>query len=123
LRWIISCRVGSEPIFLTAEELQAPCSKLTLQYFVGTITPQYIFNKIGPFYRQRLLSKEPCIDLGRVNDNHWARRANGGPDRKTILKAEEVLDFLNLTKSTFGAFQVELEDGMQHYLFLYINLP
>jgi hypothetical protein len=41
--------------------------------FAGIILPQYIFNKMpGPFYRQRLLSKEPCIDLGRVNDNHWA---------------------------------------------------
>jgi len=121
---IISSRVGSEPIFLAVEELQAPCSKLTLQYFAGRILPQYIFNKLpGPFYRQRLLSKEPCIDLGRVNDNHWARRANREPGRRTILKEEELLDFLNLTKSTFGAFQVELEDGMQHYLLLYINLP
>jgi hypothetical protein len=67
--------------------------------------PQYIFNKMpGPFYKQRLLSKEPCIDLGRVSDNYWTRRASRGPDRKTILKAEEVLDFLNLTKSTFAAF-------------------
>jgi hypothetical protein len=124
LIWIITCLVGSEPIFLTAEELQAPCSKLTLQFFAGMILPQYIFNKMpGPFYRQRLLSKNPCIDLGRVSNNHWARRAIKGHDRKIILKAEELLDFLNLTKSTFGAFQLELEDGMQHYLFLHIHLP
>jgi hypothetical protein len=64
---IISGRVGSESIFLTAEELQAPCSKLTLQYYVGRIWPQCIFSKMpGPFYRQRLLSKDPYIDLGRV---------------------------------------------------------
>jgi len=123
LLWIIRRRVGFESIFLTAEELQAPCSKLTLQYFAGRFLPQYKFNKMPcPFYRQRLLSIEPCIDLGRVNDNHWARRSYKGPGRKTILREEELSDFLNLTQSTFGAFQVELEDGMQHYLFLHISL-
>jgi hypothetical protein len=119
---VISVLVGSEPIFLTAEELQAPSTKLTLQYYAGKILPQCIFSKM-PAYRQRLLSKDPYIDLGRVSNNHWARRANRGHDRKTILEAEELLEFLDLTKSTFGAFQVELEDGMQHYLLLYINLP
>jgi hypothetical protein len=116
--------VGSGPIYLIAEELQAPCSKFTLQYNAGKLLPQYKFSKMpGPSYRERSLSKDPYIDLGKVGNNHWAHRANRGNERKTILKAEELSDFLNLTRSTFGAFQVELEDGMQHYLFLYIDLP
>ena len=105
LKWIISVRLGSGPIFLTAEELQAPCSQ---QVSVST---------------QRLSSKGPYIDLGRVNNDHWAHRAKSGQDRRTILKMEELLEFLNLATSTFAAFQVELVDGMRHYLFLYINLP
>ncbi|MGC2684641.1 MAG: hypothetical protein WA323_22505 [Candidatus Nitrosopolaris sp.] len=119
LKELSSNLLGSGPIFLTAEELQAPCSKPSLQYYVGKILPQYIFSKVpGPFYRQRVLSKDPYIDLGKVSNDHWAHRANRGQDGKTILKMEELLEFLNLAKSTFGAFQVELEDGMQHYLFL-----
>jgi hypothetical protein len=122
LKELSSNLLGSGPIFLTAEELQAPCSKPSLQYYVGKILPQYIFSKVpGPFYRQRVLSKDPYIDLGKVSNDHWAHRANRGQDGKTILKMEELLEFLNLAKSTFGAFQVELEDGMQHYLFLNIN--
>ena len=43
---IISVRVGCEPVFLTAEELQAPCSKPTLQYYAGKILPQCIFSRM-----------------------------------------------------------------------------
>lgn len=119
LEELISDLVRSGPIFLTADELQAPCIKPSLQYFAGHVLPQYIFSRApGPFYRQRVLSKDRYIDLGRVSNDHWAHRAN-----RTILKMEELLEFLNLAKSTFGAFQVELEDGMQHYLFLYIDFP
>ena len=103
LKELISNLVGSGPIFLTAEELQAPCSKPSLQYYARKILPQYIFSKVpGPFYRQRILSKNPYIDLGRVSNDHWAHRANRGQDRKTILKMEELLEFLDLAKSTFG---------------------
>jgi hypothetical protein len=42
------------------------------------------------------------------SNNRWARCAYRGHDRKTILKVEELLDFLSLTKSTFGPFQAEL---------------
>jgi hypothetical protein len=124
LKELISDLVGSGPIFLTAEELQAPCIKPSLQYYAGKVLPQYIFSKVpGPFYRQRVLSKDRYIDLGRVSNDHWAHRSNRAKDQRIILKMEELLEFLNLAKSTFGAFQVELEDGMQHYLFLYINIP
>ncbi|MFZ0514177.1 MAG: hypothetical protein WAM14_21405 [Candidatus Nitrosopolaris sp.] len=97
---------------MTAEELLAPCSTLSLQYNLG---------KILPFCKQRVLSKDAHVDLARVSNNHWAHRATTGQDHKTILSRAELFDFLNLTKSTFGAFQVELEDGLQHYLLLYIN--
>jgi hypothetical protein len=119
---IISECVGSEHIILIAEELQEPSIKLTLQYYAGKILPQCIFSKVpGPFYRQRLLSKDPYIDLGRVSNNHWAQRASTAQDHKTILSTEELLDFLNHTKSSFGTFQVELRDALQHYFLLYIN--
>jgi hypothetical protein len=124
LAHIISSRVGSESIFLIAKELRAPCSKYSVQYYAGKILPQYIVSEIPvPFSRERVLSKDPYIDLGKVGNNHWARRAKTAQDCKTILKMEELLEFLNLAKSTFGAFQVELEDGIQHYLFMHINLP
>ena len=38
-----------------------------------------------------------------------------------LLSKGELLDFLNVTKSTFGPFQVELEDGLQHSSLMYIN--
>jgi hypothetical protein len=121
---IVSSRVGSEPIFLIAEELRAPCSKLSVQYYAGKILPQYILSELPvQFSRERVLSKDPYIDLGKVGNNHWARRANTGQEYKTILNMDELFEFLNLAKSTFGAFQVELEDGMQRYLLLHINLP
>jgi hypothetical protein len=101
---LISSCVGSRHIFLTAQEILPPCSAGSLQDS-----------------KHWILSKEAHCDLGRVSNNHWAHGASTGQDHKTILSREELVDFLKCTKSTFGVFQVELEDGLQHYLLLYIN--
>jgi hypothetical protein len=58
---IISGRVGSESIFLTAEELQAPCSKLNLQYFAGKILPQYKLRCQGHFIADQLYTDDTCM--------------------------------------------------------------
>lgn len=116
LTQLITDSVGSQPIFLTAEELLAPHVCMTFS--------QHIIRKMPILFLSMLFSKQRTfIDLGGVSNDHWAHRAISGQDRKTILKMEELLEFLKLTKSSFGAFQVELQDGMRHYLRLYINLP
>ena len=107
---LISCCIGSQHIFLTAQEILPLCAG----------SPQDMVANILPFSKM-VLSKDAHFDLGRVSNNHWAHRASTGQDHKTILSRQELVDFLNYTKSTFGAFQVELEDGLQHYLLLYIN--
>jgi hypothetical protein len=108
----ITTWVRSDQVFLIAEELLPPCSALSLLY-------QLV--KIIPFFRQRILSRDAHIDLGKVSNKHWAHRAIEGQGYKIVLSKEELADFLSLTKSTFGAFQVELEDGSRHYSLIYIN--
>ena len=46
------------------------------------------------------------INLGRLDNNHWVYRAlNENEDKKTVIDDNELLEFLNLAKSTFAPFQ------------------
>ncbi len=65
-----------------------------------------------------MLSKDAYINLGKVTKSHWANRAIRANGQKIGLNAYELADFIGLTNSTFGAFQVELEDGSRHYSFI-----
>jgi hypothetical protein len=69
----------------------------------------------------RLLSKDAYIKLGKVSQGHWANRAIKANGQTIGLSAHDQADFMDLTNSTFGAFQVEAEDGSTHYLFIYMK--
>jgi hypothetical protein len=56
------------------------------------------------------------INLGRLDNNHWAYRAlNENEDKKTVIDDNELLEFLNLAKSTFAPFQAETDGGLRHF--------
>jgi hypothetical protein len=75
--------------------------------------------KITPHHKDaKLLSKDAYINLGKVTQSHWANRAIRSNGQKITLSTEELAYFMGLTNSTFGAFQVELEDGSRHYSFI-----
>jgi hypothetical protein len=57
-----------------------------------------------------------CINLGRLDNNHWAYRAlNENEDKGTAIDNNELLDFLNLAKSTFAPFQAEAGGRLRHF--------
>jgi hypothetical protein len=73
--------------------------------------------KITPHHKEvKILSKDAYINLGKVTQSHWANRAIRANGQKIKLSTDELADFIGLTNSTFGAFQMELEDGFRHYL-------
>jgi hypothetical protein len=95
---IIGC-LGPQPIFLTAKEVVAPCRNML--YHAGYI----LFQRARKMPMSDLLmfffNQRTYIDLGRVSKDHWGHRAISGQDRKTILKMEELLEFLNLVLEPF----------------------
>jgi hypothetical protein len=61
-------------------------------------------------------------NLGKVADGHWAYRALGADKRKgiTIIDERELMEFLELEKSTFAIFRVRLRDN-EKKLCVYLN--
>jgi hypothetical protein len=56
------------------------------------------------------------INLGKIDKNHWAYRAlNENEDKKTVIDNNELLEFLNLTKSTFAPFQAEADGRLRQF--------
>jgi hypothetical protein len=60
--------------------------------------------------------------LETVPDDHWAYRALGGDKRKgtTIIDERELMYFLELGKSTFAIFRVNLRNGEKN-LYAYLG--
>jgi hypothetical protein len=51
-----------------------------------------------------------------LDNNHWAYRAlNENEDKGTPIDNNELLDFLNLAKSTFALFQAEAGGRLRHF--------
>jgi hypothetical protein len=61
-------------------------------------------------------------NLGKVADGHWAYRALGADKRKgiTIIDERELMEFLELDKSTFAIFRVRLRDK-ENNLYAYLG--
>jgi hypothetical protein len=61
-------------------------------------------------------------NLGKVSDGHWAYRALGADKRKgiTIIDERELMEFLELEKSTFAIFRVRLRDKEKN-LYAYLG--
>jgi hypothetical protein len=61
-------------------------------------------------------------NLGKVADGHWACRALGADKRKgiTIIDERELMEFLELEKSTFAIFRVRLRDKEKN-LYAYLG--
>ena len=79
------------------------------------------------------LKEEEYVDLGnigarnnRYDDNnkeqekHWAYRLikQGGAVKTLKINSNELTDFLNITKSTFGAFRVQVDDSQSKRYFV-----
>jgi hypothetical protein len=116
------------PVNLVAEELLPPYTPpliaLMYKYYGGVFFQgQWLdISKITPRHREaKILSKNEYINLGKVTKDHWANRTISSNGQKIELNAYELADFIGLTNSTFGAFQVELEDGSRHYSFIYMK--
>jgi hypothetical protein len=61
-------------------------------------------------------------NLGIVADSHWAYRALESDKRKgiTIIDERELMEFLELEKSTFAIFRVRLRDKEKN-LYAYLG--
>jgi hypothetical protein len=79
------------------------------------------------------LKEEEYIDLGNIGarnnryddtnkeqEKHWAYRLikQGGAVKTLKINSNELTDFLNITKSTFGAFQVQVDDSQSKRYFV-----
>jgi hypothetical protein len=71
-------------------------------------------------------SHEDYIGLGDLKENYWAERAIK-EDKRTPMAAgavtitkDELLDFLSITRATFGIFRVKMPDGGTRDFFMYI---
>lgn len=70
--------------------------------------------------------EEDLIDLGNMDLNniehgkHWVCRAikENGAKKITKLDRDELVDFLNITKSTFGAFRIKTGSGVRRYFLM-----
>jgi hypothetical protein len=62
-------------------------------------------------------------NLGKVSEDHWAYRALGGDKREgtTIMDERELMEFLELEKSTFAILSVKLRNGEKN-LYAYLGL-
>jgi hypothetical protein len=62
------------------------------------------------------------INLGKIDEKHWAYRVLIAQESKgTKIDNTELINFLNLAKSTFAPFQAEIY-GIVRYFYLYIPI-
>jgi hypothetical protein len=67
------------------------------------------------------------IDLEEKSENHWANRIfkekGQGDERSIVIRIDELLDFIHITKATFAVFQVKIGDDnfrTERYFLVYI---
>jgi len=69
--------------------------------------------KVGPI-------KEGCIELGSVNNNHWAARAI---KKSTTLDDKELLEFLEKARATYGNFKIRNGRNNDIYFMIILDDP
>jgi hypothetical protein len=122
---VINLRIGQREgggaevdIHLKAQELNSP--KFILQHMGNKKLPE----------NRSWIEEEDYIDLGNIshNDNvekekNWADRVikEEGAIKMIKINKNELTDFVNNVKATFGVFQVQLNDEDKHYFLISIK--
>jgi hypothetical protein len=122
---VVNMRIGLQEgggarvdVYLKAQELNSP--KLLLQHMGNKKLPE----------NRSWIEEEEYIDLDNIShsnnvekEKNWAYRVIKEEGVMKIIKIDndELKDFVNNAKATFGAFQVRLDDGHKHYFLISIN--
>jgi hypothetical protein len=105
-------------VHLKAQELNSP--KLLLPHMGNKKLPE----------NRSWIEEEEYIDLDNIShsnnvekEKNWDFRVIKEEGVMKIIKIDndELTDFVNNAKATFGAFQVRLDDGHKHYFLISIN--
>lgn len=74
-------------------------------------------NRNIPSWLLNVLLHEEFFALENTDVNNWAYRLTGSNDNSTEITREELVQFINLSNSTFGLFKFQ-----NHYFFTYLQL-
>jgi hypothetical protein len=126
LMQVVNMRTGQQEgggagvdVHLKAQELNNP--KLLLQHMGNKKLPE----------NRSWIEEEDYIDLGNIShsknvekEKNWADRVikEEGAIKMIKINKNELTDFVNNAKATFGAFEVQLDDGDKHYFLISIKL-
>jgi hypothetical protein len=122
---IVNMRIGLQEkggagvdVHLKAQELYSP--KLLLQHMGNKKLPE----------NRSWIEEEDYIDLDNIShsnnvekEKNWAHRIikEEGSIKMIKINKDELTDFVNNAKATFGAFRVQLDDGDKHYFLIFIK--
>lgn len=101
--------------------------KLSLQYLADIVHQMVGLHNPKPLWAFETHLRPWMEDylptnLGKIDKDHWASRALiAKEDKGTTINNTELMDFLNLTRSTFAPFQAKI-DGEVQYFCLYIPI-
>ena len=56
---------------------------------------------------QKLLLNETFFGLENTDENNWALRLTSSKDNSIVITREELIQFINLSNSTFGLFKFQ----------------
>jgi hypothetical protein len=126
LMQVVNMRTGQQEgggagvdVHLKAQELNNP--KLLLQHMGNKKLPE----------NRSWIEEEDYIDLGNIShsknvekEKNWADRVikEEGAIKMIKINKNELTDFVNNAKATFGAFEVQSDDGDKHYFLISIKL-
>lgn len=107
--------LGQDEIFLKAVELPPN------EFATGSTTKENVANEIP------VIVLSYSEDL-KCKDNHWAGRAIQESSKKRLtmlagavaITKNEVKEFLNIARATFGVFKIKMPDGSMSNFFMYI---
>jgi hypothetical protein len=122
---VVNMRIGLQEgggarvdVYLKAQELNSP--KLLLQHMGNKKLPE----------NRSWIEEEEYIDLDNIShsnnvekEKNWAYRVikEEGSIKTIKINKNELTDFVNNAKATFGAFRVHLDDGGKRCLLISIN--
>ena len=75
-----------------------------------------------PSWLQKLLLYEEFVYLENIDEKNWAHRLMSSYDDNTEITREELIQFINLSNSTFGLFKFQKYHSFMHYFFIYLQL-
>ena len=71
---------------------------------------------------QKLLLNETFFGLENTDENNWALRLTSSKDNGPVITREELIQFINLSNSTFGLFKFQKIPSTIHHFFVYLQL-